>query len=155
MAAVPHSGVVVPDWSGEPWWANRSTSIETVQLEAGISTPGTAVLQVLGKAAEKQLLKSAAKSAEKKLVDYAAKNTINRSAKFASEREARALARTKLGRDPVEFDAGKLRSQNGRWQYRAKAQDLQGHGPGDGPHIHLERLNPSTGEVLENWHFRW
>jgi hypothetical protein len=87
--------------------------------------------------------------------DYATKDTINRSAKYGSEREARALARTKLGSDPIQVDPGKLRSQDGRWQYRGKPEDLAGHGSGDGPHIHLERLDPETGEVLENWHLRW
>jgi RHS repeat-associated protein len=87
--------------------------------------------------------------------DYSTKNTINRSAQYGSEGEARALARQKVGSNPVEVEPGKLRSQDGVWQYRAKAQDLSGHGPGDTPHIHLERLDPQTGEVLENWHLRW
>jgi hypothetical protein len=87
--------------------------------------------------------------------DYPSKATVDLSVRYASEREARALARTKLGRDPVEVEPGKLRSQDGRWQYRAKPQDLKGHSPMDDPHIHLERLDPETGEVLENWHLRW
>jgi hypothetical protein len=33
--------------------------------------------------------------------------------------------------------------------------DLAGHGANDSPHVHLERLDPATGEVLENWHLRW
>jgi RHS repeat-associated protein len=87
--------------------------------------------------------------------DFVTKNTRNFSAQFPSERAARSLARTKLGHSPVQVEPGKLRSQDGRWQYRAKPQDLAGHGPADGPHIHLERLNPETGEVLQNWHLRW
>jgi hypothetical protein len=87
--------------------------------------------------------------------DYASKNTRNLSAVYKSEGEARALARTKIGSDPVEVGPGKLRSQDGRWQYRARPTDLTGHGPMDSPHIHLEHLNPKTGEVLENWHLRW
>jgi hypothetical protein len=59
------------------------------------------------------------------------------------------------GCDPVQVEPGKLRSADGRWQYRGKPEDLAGHGPGDSPHIHLERLNQKTGEVLENWHLRW
>lgn len=86
--------------------------------------------------------------------DYG-RNAANYSAKYASEGEARAVARAKLGKEPVEVEPYKLRSSDGRWQYRAKPEDLQGHGPGDGPHIHLERLDPDTGEVLENWHLRW
>jgi RHS repeat-associated protein len=88
-------------------------------------------------------------------VDFASKSTVNYSAAFASERDARAFARTKLGKSPLEVEPGKLRSRNGRWQYRAKSADLAGHGIRGGAHIHLERLNPTTGEVLENWHLRW
>ena len=87
--------------------------------------------------------------------DYSTDNTVNRSAKYASERDARNFARTQLGRDPVQVASGKLRSQDGRWQYRGKPEDLKGHGPSDSAHVHLERLNPKTGEVLENWHLRW
>jgi hypothetical protein len=87
--------------------------------------------------------------------DRATGNTKNFSAKFNSEGEARAFARQKVGRDPVEVEPGKLRSQDGRWQYRAKPNDLMGHGAGDSPHVHLEQLDPATGEVLQNWHLRW
>jgi RHS repeat-associated protein len=87
--------------------------------------------------------------------DTATKNTKDYSAKYPSERAARSFARTKIGSDPVEIEPGKLRSQDGRWQYRAKPNDLVGHGTGDSPHVHLERLDPITGEVLENWHLRW
>jgi hypothetical protein len=87
--------------------------------------------------------------------DFATRNTINRSAQYGSQGEARALARQKVGSDPVQVEPGKLRSQDGRWQYRGKPEDLRGHGPSDSPHIHLERLDPKTGEVLENWHLRW
>jgi hypothetical protein len=87
--------------------------------------------------------------------DKATGNTVNRSATYKSERDARSFARTALGRNPVEIEPGKLRSVDGRWQYRGKVADLEGHGPGDSPHVHLERLNPETGEVLENWHLRW
>jgi hypothetical protein len=87
--------------------------------------------------------------------DFATKNTKDFSARYGSPREARSLARTKLGRNPVQVEPGKLRSADGRWQYRGKPEDLAGHGPADSPHIHLEHLNPKTGEVLENWHLRW
>ncbi|EPX63273.1 hypothetical protein D187_005679 [Cystobacter fuscus DSM 2262] len=87
--------------------------------------------------------------------DYASARTQNHSARFSSEREARSLARQKIGKDPVEFESGKLRSRDGKWQYRARPEDLKGHRPGDTPHVHLERLDPKTGEVLENWHLRW
>ncbi|MFS8064966.1 MAG: hypothetical protein ACMG6S_01215, partial [Byssovorax sp.] len=87
--------------------------------------------------------------------DFSTPATKNSSGKYASEREARAMARTKLGRNPVQVESGKLRSQDGRWQYRGKAIDLEGHGPMDTPHIHLEQLNPETGEVLYNLHLRW
>jgi uncharacterized protein (DUF952 family) len=53
-----------------------------------------------------------------------------------------------LGKNPIKV-GNKWRSADGVWQYRAKPGDVM-----DG-HIHLERLDPSTGEVIENWHFRW
>ncbi len=81
--------------------------------------------------------------------DFATKETKNWSAMFKSEGEARALAREKLGANPVEVEANKWRSADGRWQYRAKPGDVVDN------HIHLEQLNPQTGEVLQNLHLRW
>ena len=81
--------------------------------------------------------------------DFSTKNTQNKSATFGSEREARNFARTKIGKNPIQVGDNKLRSANGVWQYRAKPCDLVQN------HIHLERLNPKTGEVLTNWHLRW
>jgi len=54
-----------------------------------------------------------------------------------------------VGSDPVEVEAGKLRSQDGKWQYRAKPKDVEDN------HIHLEELDPETGEVKQNLHLRW
>lgn len=81
--------------------------------------------------------------------DFPSEATVNRSALFGSEREARALAREKVGHNPIEVAPHKLRTQDGAWQYRAKPGDA------DKGHVHLERLNPKTGEVLENWHLNW
>lgn len=81
--------------------------------------------------------------------DFQTKNTEQFSAKMNSERDARNLARTKLGKDPVEVGPNKWRSRDGVWQYRAKPGDVSDK------HIHLERLDPRTGEVLQNWHLRW
>jgi RHS repeat-associated protein len=83
------------------------------------------------------------------LKDFVTKNTQNLSAYFKSEREARNLARTKLGKNPIEIEPNKWRSSNGKWQYRAKPGDVNDR------HIHLEELNPQTGEVLTNYHLRW
>ena len=81
--------------------------------------------------------------------DFSTKTTQNKSATFGSEREARNFARTKIGRNPFQVGLNKLRSSNGVWQYRAKPGDLAQN------HIHLEKLNLKTGEVLVNWHLRW
>lgn len=81
--------------------------------------------------------------------DVATKNTKNWSAEFKSEGEARALARQKLGPNPLKVEANKWRSVDGKWQYRAKPGDVADN------HIHLEELNPTTGEVLQNLHLRW
>jgi hypothetical protein len=80
---------------------------------------------------------------------HATKNTKDWSAWMKSEGEARALARTKLGSGAAEVGPGKLRSANGKWQYRAKSPDVADR------HIHLEELDPETGEVLQNVHLRW
>lgn len=88
--------------------------------------------------------------------DYSVKGkTKNYSSTYNSERDARAHARTQLGKDPVYVGDNKYRSQDGKWQYRSKAEDLSGHDAGDTPHVHLEKLDPATGEVLENHHLRW
>ncbi|OPX41856.1 hypothetical protein CLHUN_42750 [Ruminiclostridium hungatei] len=86
--------------------------------------------------------------------DTKTKNTVNKSATFDSQGEARSVARTKIGSNPTKVSEFKFRSNDGKWQYRAKPGDVNGD-HGNGNHIHLERLNPKTGEVLENWHFYW
>ena len=83
------------------------------------------------------------------MCDHQTKNTQQKTIKFNSERQARNFARTKVGHAPNQTGVGKLVSQNGRWQYRAKPGDLAQN------HIHLEKLNPITGEVLVNYHLRW
>ncbi len=81
--------------------------------------------------------------------DFSTKNTRNWSASFKSEGQARALARERLGQSPIEVEPNKWRSTDGKWQYRAKPGDVKDN------HIHLEELNPKTGEVLQNVHLRW
>jgi hypothetical protein len=81
--------------------------------------------------------------------DFATPRTKNWSATMKSERDARALARTKIGKNPVQVEPNKWRSADGRWQYRAKPGDLADR------HIHIEQLNPQTGEVIQNAHLRW
>jgi hypothetical protein len=75
--------------------------------------------------------------------------TQNFSANFRSEREARNFARQKVGRNPVSVGENKLRSANGKWQYRAKPVDTRDN------HIHLEELDPKTGDVIRNYHLRY
>ena len=67
------------------------------------------------------------------LPDFSTENTVSSSSFYASERHARSVARDMLGRDPVQVAPGKLRSLDGKWQYRGKPQDLAGHSPGDTP----------------------
>jgi len=87
------------------------------------------------------------------LRDFPTKSTYNWSAWMASERDARALARRMVGSGPIEIEPGKFRSVSGKWQYRAYPGDLAGDSMG--PHIHLEELDPTTGEVRQNLHLRW
>jgi|GEM_PF-1032717 len=68
---------------------------------------------------------------------------------YRNEGEARQIARQKVGKDPIEVEPYKWRSQDGKWQYRAKPGDIK-----DG-HIHLEELDPDTSTVLQNLHLRW
>ena len=86
--------------------------------------------------------------------DFKTNLTNDGKAIFKSEREARNLARNKIGHNPVDIGNNKLRSQDGKWQYRAKPKDITGEHAG-GKHIHLEELNPDTGEVINNWHLFW
>jgi hypothetical protein len=81
--------------------------------------------------------------------DYVTERTKNSSAQYKSERHARNIARQKLGSNPVQVGKNKWRSKNGKWQYRAKPGDTKDR------HIHLEELDPKTGEVLQNYHLRW
>ncbi|MGE7155982.1 RHS repeat-associated core domain-containing protein [Methylorubrum rhodesianum] len=81
--------------------------------------------------------------------DRSTRSTNNWSAKMNSERDARNLARSKVGSNPIEVEPNKWRSVDGKWQYRAKPGDVNQR------HIHLEELNPRTGEVLQNLHLRW
>ena len=107
----------------------------------GTVTDAIAILPV-GK-----ILKVVAK--ERFVADFVTKNTKNFSSYFNSEREARNLARTKLGKNYIEVEPNKFRSADGKWQYRAKPGDIKEN------HIHLEELNPNTGEILQNYHLRW
>jgi len=77
------------------------------------------------------------------------KNTKNWSSLYKSEGEARTIARTKIGKNPIEIEPGKWRSADGKWQYRAKPGDVAEN------HIHIEELDPRTGEVIQNYHLRW
>ena len=75
--------------------------------------------------------------------------TKDRFAWYNSEGEARALARQKLGGNPVDVGDYKWRSVDGKWQYRANPRDVELN------HVHIEELDPATGEVLQNWHLQW
>jgi predicted secreted hydrolase len=81
--------------------------------------------------------------------DFATARTSNWYYLFGSEREARQLAREQLGHMPVEVEPGKWRSRDGKWQYRAKPTDVAQR------HVHIEELDPLTGEVLQNYHLGW
>lgn len=83
------------------------------------------------------------------VADVPTRSTRRWSAWFRSEGEARALARERLGSNPVEVERFKWRSADGKWQYRAKPSDVADN------HIHLEELDPKTGEVIQNLHLRW
>jgi hypothetical protein len=81
--------------------------------------------------------------------DFASRRTKQWSAWFSNERAARQLARESVGSNPVQVEPHKWRSRDGKWQYRAKPEDVEE------AHIHLEELEPITGEVLQNVHLRW
>ncbi len=83
--------------------------------------------------------------------DHVTGSTVNSSQYFRSEGEARHFAMRMLGKNPIRLPDNKIRSQNGKWQYRAKPSDVNGlHG--NGSHVHLEELNPKTNEVIRNIH---
>ncbi len=141
-------GWSVVDLVRNPSWVNAGYLGWDVAATAIPFIPGSYVAKgtkLLGKSAK---CGEAAKSG-KYVEDFATKATKNWSAAFKSQGEARALARTKLGSNPIEIEPGKWRSADGKWQYRAKPGDVADR------HIHLEELNPQTGEVIQNVHLRW
>lgn len=77
-----------------------------------------------------------------------------------TERKARVFARQYSGAT-IKIGDYKYRNPNGRYQYRAKSDDTMGHVINHPtrergiPHIHVEKLNPRTGEVIENFHIYW
>jgi hypothetical protein len=81
------------------------------------------------------------------------RDEVNESQNFLSEGDARAHARKHIRKDPLQLDENKYRSRDGRWQYRARPGDVAGDARG--PHVHLEHIDPETGEVLRNVHLRW
>jgi RHS repeat-associated protein len=81
--------------------------------------------------------------------DFQTPNTKNLSVTMSSEKVARNIAMQKLGKNPVYVGDNKYRSADGVYQYRAKPVDVNQH------HIHIEKLNPTTGEVLVNWHLNY
>ena len=82
------------------------------------------------------------------LEDFQTDRTIPARGAFGSEREARNYAYQKLGKKPVDIGDNKIRSIDGTLQYRAKPCDINAKDP----HVHLETLDPKTGEVLKNVH---
>lgn len=133
----------------------NSTTVDVVIATAGVIPYGGIVKKGVIVAKKAGVLGAIVKAGEKGAArrgvvrDYATRNTKNWSAAMKSEGDARALARQKLGANPVEVEPGKWRSADGKWQYRAKPGDVSNR------HIHLEELNPQTGEVLQNVHLRW
>ena len=85
------------------------------------------------------------------LDDFQTDRTKQARGVFGSEGEARNYARQRLGQNPVDIGDNKIRSIDGRWQYRAKPDDVIG-AHGKGPHVHLEELNVKTGEEIKNFH---
>ena len=84
-------------------------------------------------------------------IDFTSRTTKNYNWLYDTEGQARQYARQMVGKNPVYIGDSKFRSLDGRWQYRAKPIDLNAS-HGNGSHIHLEKLNPKTGEVIENHH---
>jgi uncharacterized protein RhaS with RHS repeats len=83
--------------------------------------------------------------------DFSNASTINSSLKFNNMQEAGDYAMKHIGGDPVQVSTGKVRSSDGRWQFRGKPNDISG-AHGGGSHMHLEELNPVTGQVINNQH---
>ena len=66
-----------------------------------------------------------------------------------SEKAARRTARKQLGRNPIKIRKGKYRSRDGRRQYRALHDDVKKR------HVHFETIDPKTGKVIKNIHYKW
>lgn len=81
--------------------------------------------------------------------DTVTESTKQLSIMTKNEAEARVLVRGMLRGKVRQVGPHKFRSADGRWQYRAKPDDVAKR------HIHLEALDPKTGEVLRNFHVYW
>jgi hypothetical protein len=90
-----------------------------------------------------------ARKAVAAIKDFQTKRTKKLHQYFATEGQARQFASSRMGRNMVRVEDNKWRSINGKWQYRAKPGDTSKF------HVHLELLNPDTGEVIENYHLWW
>jgi RHS repeat-associated protein len=126
--------------------ANEAAKSGEVSVSTVLAV-GTAIIAAITHASFADDAAKAQKAGKNPVTDRATKNTVNKGANFASKGEARKVARDTLGKNYVKVGDNKWRSADGRWQYRAKPGDTAKN------HIHLEKLNPETGEVLENWHF--
>ena len=84
--------------------------------------------------------------------DFQTPNTKQMNRPAADEAEARGFANGFMNsqkQPTVNLPGNKVRSQDGKWQYRANKQDIQDK------HLHIERLDPNTGRVIENYHIQW
>jgi P pilus assembly protein, porin PapC len=82
------------------------------------------------------------------LNDFQTERTKQARGVFGSEGEARNYAYQRLGKNPVNVGDNKIRSVDGTLQYRAKPCDINANYS----HVHLETLDPKTGEVITNVH---
>jgi hypothetical protein len=78
-----------------------------------------------------------------------------RPAKFPTQADAWIWARRKLGPNQISGapfgEPYKWRNPSQTMQLRAKPGDINDVRP----HIHIEIMNPRTGQVLTNWHLYW
>jgi RHS repeat-associated protein len=142
----PNSGILGGGEGGGLGWLPGAKELEIG--ETAILGAAALTRLRLGASTGKDALRGGT-SAKGFVRDVPTKNTKPWSAWFNSEGEARTLAREKLGRNPVEVEPNKWRSTDGKWQYRAKPADVNDN------HVHLEELDPRTGEVIQNLHLRW
>jgi hypothetical protein len=86
---------------------------------------------------------------------FVARGVINVTSKGRTVEQALNLGERYLGKGYKEIGkpgSGVFRSSNNTRQFRITESDLLGKHGDIGPHVHFEKIDPATGDVMKNIH---